>query len=41
MRHYWGYIWDGTVNRVTQPIRNPANKSYMPPEQVREKSTAF
>ncbi|KAG2453748.1 hypothetical protein HYH02_001959 [Chlamydomonas schloesseri] len=32
-RHYWGYIWDGTGNRVTAPIRNPANKSHMPAEQ--------
>ncbi|EFJ51082.1 hypothetical protein VOLCADRAFT_116659 [Volvox carteri f. nagariensis] len=32
-RLYWGYIWDGTGNRVTAPIRNPANKSYMPEEQ--------
>jgi hypothetical protein len=31
---YWGYIWDGTGNRVTQPIRNPHNKSHMPAEQV-------
>jgi hypothetical protein len=33
-RHYWGYIWDGTGSRATQPIRNPANKSHMPEEQV-------
>ncbi|PNH05204.1 Lactosylceramide 1,3-N-acetyl-beta-D-glucosaminyltransferase B [Tetrabaena socialis] len=32
-RLYWGYVWDGTGNRVTAPIRNPANKSYMPEEQ--------
>ncbi|GFR43600.1 hypothetical protein Agub_g4697 [Astrephomene gubernaculifera] len=32
-RFYWGYIWDGTGNRVTAPIRNPANKSHMPQEQ--------
>ncbi|MEW5311437.1 MAG: hypothetical protein WDW38_003152 [Sanguina aurantia] len=32
-RFYWGYIWDGTGNRVTAPIRNPANKSHMPVEQ--------
>ncbi|KAG2445667.1 hypothetical protein HXX76_000275 [Chlamydomonas incerta] len=32
-RHYWGYIWDGTGNRVTAPIRNPANKSHMPAAQ--------
>jgi hypothetical protein len=31
-RFYWGYIWDGTGNRVTAPIRNPLNKSYMPEE---------
>lgn len=30
---YWGYIWDGTGNRVTQPIRDPHNKSHMPVEQ--------
>jgi hypothetical protein len=34
-RFYWGYIWDGTGNRATAPIRNPRNKSYMPVEQVR------
>ncbi len=33
-RFYWGYIWDGTGNRCTAPIRNPRNKSYMPEEQV-------
>jgi hypothetical protein len=33
-RFYWGYIWDGTGNRATAPIRNPRNKSYMPEEQV-------
>lgn len=33
-RFYWGYIWDGTGSRVTQPIRNTANKSHMPAEQV-------
>ncbi len=33
-RFYWGYVWDGTGNRVTAPIRNPANKSFMPSEQV-------
>ncbi|GLC45049.1 hypothetical protein PLESTF_001555600 [Pleodorina starrii] len=32
-RFYWGYVWDGSGNRVTAPIRNPANKSYMPEEQ--------
>ncbi|KAI8464209.1 MAG: galactosyltransferase-domain-containing protein [Monoraphidium minutum] len=32
-RHYWGYIWDGTGNRMTAPIRNPNNKSHMPEEQ--------
>ncbi|KXZ47393.1 hypothetical protein GPECTOR_35g831 [Gonium pectorale] len=32
-RLYWGYFWDGTGNRATAPIRNPANKSYMPYEQ--------
>ncbi|KAF6256085.1 galactosyltransferase-domain-containing protein [Scenedesmus sp. NREL 46B-D3] len=30
---YWGYIWDGSGNRTTQPIRNPRNKSHMPVEQ--------
>lgn len=29
-RHYWGYIWDGTGNRKTEPIRNELNKSHMP-----------
>ncbi|GIL47403.1 hypothetical protein Vafri_4226 [Volvox africanus] len=33
-RFYWGYVWDGSGNRYTAPIRNPANKSYMPQEQV-------
>jgi hypothetical protein len=33
-RFYWGYIWDGTGNRKTAPIRNPRNKSHMPKEQV-------
>lgn len=33
-RFYWGYIWDGTGNRVTAPIRDAANKSHMPVEQV-------
>ncbi len=33
-RFYYGYIWDGTGNRKTQPIRNPRNKSHMPVEQV-------
>eukprot|EP00798_Chlamydomonas_sp_ICE-L_P023781 gene23781-9340_t len=32
-RFYWGYIWDGTGNRVTAPIRNPQNKSHMPASQ--------
>jgi len=32
-RFYWGYIWDGTGNRVTAPIRNTRNKSHMPQEQ--------
>ncbi|KAG2493440.1 hypothetical protein HYH03_008258 [Edaphochlamys debaryana] len=32
-RLYWGYVWDGTGNRCTAPIRNPANKSHMPEEQ--------
>ncbi|KAG1666364.1 hypothetical protein FOA52_007902 [Chlamydomonas sp. UWO 241] len=33
-RFYWGYIWDGTsVARTTAPVRDPANKSHMPPEQ--------
>ncbi|GLI58874.1 hypothetical protein VaNZ11_000643 [Volvox africanus] len=32
-RFYWGYVWDGSGNRHTAPIRNPANKSYMPQEQ--------
>eukprot|EP00775_Hariotina_reticulata_P001775 gene1775-2111_t len=32
-RYYWGYIWDGTGGRKTQPIRNPLNKSYMPANQ--------
>ncbi|GIL98086.1 hypothetical protein Vretimale_3542 [Volvox reticuliferus] len=32
-RFYWGYVWDGSSNRRTAPIRNPANKSYMPQEQ--------
>lgn len=34
-RFYWGYIWDGTGNRVTAPIRNTRNKSHMPVSQVR------
>lgn len=34
-RFYWGYIWDGTGNRCTAPIRNSNNKSHMPAEQVR------
>lgn len=34
-RFYWGYIWDGTGNRCTAPIRNTNNKSHMPVEQVR------
>uniref|UniRef100_A0A061RYZ4 Hexosyltransferase n=1 Tax=Tetraselmis sp. GSL018 TaxID=582737 RepID=A0A061RYZ4_9CHLO len=29
-RFYWGYIWNSNSSRVTSPIRNPANKSYMP-----------
>lgn len=33
-RFYWGYIWDGTGNRHTAPIRNPRHKSHMPKEQV-------
>jgi hypothetical protein len=33
-RFYWGYIWDGTGNRCTAPIRNVKNKSHMPVEQV-------
>lgn len=33
-RFYWGYIWDGTGNRCTAPIRNTNNKSHMPEEQV-------
>jgi hypothetical protein len=33
-KFYWGYIWDGTGSRKTQPIRNPRNKSYMPADQV-------
>eukprot|EP00878_Enallax_costatus_P039845 GHUV01045768.1.p1 GENE.GHUV01045768.1~~GHUV01045768.1.p1 ORF type:complete len:260 (+),score=56.76 GHUV01045768.1:502-1281(+) len=32
-KFYWGYIWDGTGNRVTAPIRKPSNKSHMPVEQ--------
>lgn len=32
-RFYWGYIWDGTGNRCTAPIRNTNNKSHMPVEQ--------
>jgi hypothetical protein len=39
-RYYWGYIWDGTGNRKTQPIRNPAYKSYMPEQQVRSSCAA-
>lgn len=34
-----GYIWDGTANRVTAPIRNPLNKSHMPAEQVNQQRT--
>jgi hypothetical protein len=32
-RFYWGYIWDGTGNRATAPIRDPGNKSHMPAAQ--------
>lgn len=32
-RFYWGYVWDGTGNRRTEPIRNTRNKSHMPSEQ--------
>jgi galactosylxylosylprotein 3-beta-galactosyltransferase len=33
-RFYWGYIWDQkTGNRVTAPIRDPKNKSYLPEQQ--------
>lgn len=39
-RFYWGYIWDGTGNRVTAPIRNTRNKSHMPASQVRVHQTA-
>jgi hypothetical protein len=35
-RFYWGYIWDGTGNRCTTPIRNRNNKSHIPVEQVCE-----
>ncbi len=31
---YWGYIWDGTGNRKTAPIRDERNKSRMPQSQV-------
>lgn len=34
-RFYYGYIWDGTGNRCTAPIRNPLNKSHMPESQAR------
>lgn len=32
-RWYWGYIWDPASTRNTAPIRNQANKSFMPEEQ--------
>ncbi|CAD7704359.1 unnamed protein product [Ostreobium quekettii] len=33
-RFYWGYIWNmGPGRPFTQPIRDPRNKSHMPPEQ--------
>ena len=33
-RFYWGYVWDGTGNRTTAPIRNINNKSHMLEDQV-------
>ena len=30
---YAGYIWDGSEGRRTKPLRDPAQKSYMPIEQ--------
>ena len=32
-RLYAGYIWDGSEGRRTKPLRDPAQKSYMPVEQ--------
>ena len=41
-RFYWGYIWNGGPGRpVTQPIRDPRNKSWMPPEQVNDAVDLF
>lgn len=33
-RFYWGYFWNTGGNRVAHPIRDVANKSHMPVEQV-------